>query len=408
MAFQGAEHSSAITLTGGGMKAVFVHGVANRREPDPEAFDEAVKIRRGCFSRWCFEREDVVYFDPYWGCFGAHPDENLASIPKPGQPSVALGLRGLARLDSRDPAVSLDNQSLLDAAKADFGALLAALAAAEMESGGEGALERADQLARYAADQDAGGEGGIVAPHWVADVASDKQLLDRLQEEVVAQGPAAAAAAVDLGLGDWMRAAGSRLLSGAIRLVDGPAERLARAATPQIARFFGDVFIYLKNGARRAQIRQAIADDLVKAALAARDDGDQLIVVGHSMGGIILYDMLSDPQTTASLSQAADGAFKIDLLVTVGTQIGLFEELDLFGHSLPGKKPGKPACVATWWHIYNQMDVLSFGVEGVIDGVTQFSIDTGANIVDAHGAYFTSPILHRRLGKRMRDASIIS
>jgi len=388
------------------MKAVFVHGVANRREPDPEAFDEAVKVRRDCFSRWCFEGEDVVYFDPYWGCFGAHPDENLASIPKPGKPSVALGLTGLARLEADDSAVSLDNQWLLDAARADFGAFLTALAAAEMESGGEGALEGADRLARYAADQDAGGEGGVVTPHWVADVASDKELLDRLQEEVVAHGPTAAA--VELGLGNWMRAAGSRLLSGAIRIVDGPAERLARAATPQIARFFGDVFIYLKDGVRRAQIRQAIADDLVNAALASRADGDQLIVVGHSMGGIILYDMLSDPQITASLSQAAGGAFKVDLLVTVGTQIGLFEELDLFGHSVPGKKPGKPACVATWWHIYNQMDVLSFGVEGVIDGVTQFSVDTGANIVDAHGAYFTSPVFQRRLGKRMRDAGIIS
>ena len=46
--------------------------------------------------------------------------------------------------------------------------------------------------------------------------------------------------------------------------------------------------------------------------------GDKLIAVGHSMGGVILYDLLSDPDKPL-------GDLKLDLLVTVGSQVGVFE-----------------------------------------------------------------------------------
>lgn len=385
------------------MQTVFVHGVANRREPDPDAFDNAVEARRSSFSKWCFESDEVSYFDPYWGDLGAHPDRNLISIPK--EKSVALGLGGLGGGGEGGRTASLENEVLLDAAKADFGAFLTALAAAQMESGDDEGLERADLLARYAASLDNGGDKGVESPDWVAGLANDEDLLERLQEELASM--AVASDDVSLGLGNWLKKTGKKVILGAIGLVDGPAEKLARAATPHIARFFGDVFIYLKDGVRRIEIRQRIADDLVKAAKAAHEDGDKLIVVGHSMGAIILYDMLSGQEVVDALSTAVGAPFLIDLLLTVGTQVGVFEELDLFSHSVPGESPGRPACLGAWWHIYNQMDVLSFGVVGVIDGVTQFSVDTGANIVDAHGAYFTSPVFHRRLRKRLLEAGII-
>lgn len=381
------------------MKVVFVHGVANRREPDPEAFRRGIDDRHRSFSDWCFESDDVGFFDPYWGDLGAHPDKSLASIP--GGPSVALGLGGGGSAEG-----SLNDKVLLEAAKNDFGAFLTALATAEMESGDAEAFERADLLARYAADLDDEGHDRVGTPGWVAIVSDDAELLERLKEEL--DGFSGADAVATLGLGDWLKKAGKKVVSKAIGLIDGPAERLARAATPHIARFFGDVFIYLKNGSRRAKIRQRIADDLVKAARAADENDEKLMVVGHSMGAIILYDMLSDQQTVDGLSAEVGAPFEIDLLLTVGTQVGVFEELDLFAHSKPDVTPGRPACVGTWWHVYNQMDVLSFGVVGVIDGVTQFSVDTGANIVDAHGAYFTSPVFHRRLRKRLTEAGFIA
>ncbi|MEO1920817.1 MAG: hypothetical protein ABGW84_02900 [Sphingomonadaceae bacterium] len=386
------------------MKVVFVHGVANRREPDPEAFQKAIDARHRSFSEWCFEREDIGYFDPYWGDLGAHPDKDLASIPR--GPTVALGLEGLRVVSpGGSEEGSLDNRVLLEAAKDDFGAFLTALAAAEMESGDANSLARADLLARYAADLDDEGGDRVETPNWVASASNDAELLKRLQEEL--DGFSGMESLATLGLGDWLKKAGKKVVSGALGLVDGPAERLARAATPHIARFFGDVFIYLKNGARRADIRQRITDDLTTAARASIEDGQKLMVVGHSMGAIILYDILSDQQIVDQLSEEVGTPFAIDLLLTVGTQVGVFEELDLFAHSKPGVTPGRPPCVGTWWHVYNQMDVLSFGVAGVIEGVQQFSVDTGANIVDAHGAYFTSPVFHRRLRKRMKNAGLI-
>lgn len=81
-----------------------------------------------------------------------------------------------------------------------------------------------------------------------------------------------------------------------------------------MGRFAGDVFTYLDN--RQPIIDRVLAD--VDNALAARRAGDdEIYLVGHSFGGIILYDILTH--------------FRPDipchLYVTVGSQVALFAEM---------------------------------------------------------------------------------
>ena len=105
-------------------------------------------------------------------------------------------------------------------------------------------------------------------------------------------------------------------------LVKGLADRIGNAASgvaldlargglnDRIGRFLGDVFTYLQDrGPARAKIRQEVLGKLKDGATR----GDKLVAVGHSMGGIILYDLLSDPDKPL-------GDLKLDLLVTVNSR----------------------------------------------------------------------------------------
>lgn len=256
----------------------------------------------------------------------------------------------------------------------------------------------------YAAEREAAATDGG-APAWLEDgsVGDDEQLLARLRTEIDPGG-----GATTLALADKLRAAGSRLLGGAVGLVDGPVERMVRHLSPQVGLFLGDVFTYLRDGAPRTAIRGRVADALIEAANAARDAGGPLVVVGHSMGAVILHDMLTDAALQAELERRIGEPLAIDLLLTVGTQVGLFQELGLFDRDGTAAAGDRPRSAHRWWHVYNVMDVLSFGVDGVFGGVEQFSVNTQANILDAHGAYFRSPVFHRRLRRRMKLAGLIA
>lgn len=381
------------------MQLVFVHGVNNRRDTGGQ-YDAGVRNRQNCFRDWSIKGEEVTFYDPYWGQFGAHPDRDLVSIPS--GPDVAFG--GISDDIFTDFSNdSLEGDLLLQAARKDFNAILNTLALRLIESQVVNGNRIAELIADYAADLDELDNSGIAPPAWLNDIDSDEEFLATLEAEIHGVADEKDAA---MGLQDLLKDAGKWVVRGIINIVDGPAEKLIRKFTPQIARFLGDVFIYLKQDERREQIREVISLSLVEAA--KKTVGKQkLIVIGHSMGAIILYDILSDPQMVSQMNDRIGHELKIDLFLSVGTQIGLFEEMDLFGHSIKGVSPGKPSCVVHWWHVYNVMDVLSFGVNGVIDNVKQFSVNTKANIVDAHGAYFNSPVFHKRLRKRLIHSRLL-
>lgn len=373
---------------------VFVHGVNVRKEKNPPAYNAVVAARQAAFSKHCFSGTTVRYYDPYWGQFGAKADAEFGTIPS-GSGGVELGVLGGGQ------GGPLQNP-LLEAARQDFFSTIDAICYELDRSDNAEEQMLAENIALYSASVEPRGVSAEpVHPDWLFTVTTDEAFLDRLFIEarsITDQTP------VTLGvLGDVK----GKVLNAGIGLIDGKLERIVRKMTPSIATFLGDVGVYLKNGDARGRIKSEVMADIEKAATEAKVDGRPLILIGHSMGANILYDILSNPQDVGEMAEKVGFAISIDLFLTVGTQLGLLEEFDLFSTSRTGARPRKPSFIDRWWHVYNQMDVLSFRAAPVIDGVEEFRVDTRANIIDAHTAYFTSKLFQTRLSKRLKDSGVV-
>ena len=105
-----------------------------------------------------------------------------------------------------------------------------------------------------------------------------------------------------------------------------------------------DILYYQRRG---RDIRDYVARSLL-------DRERPLTVVGHSLGGVVLVDLLS-----------SGSAPPVDRLVTVGSQAPLFYAIDALEHLRPGAGP-EP--FTPWLNIYNEADLLSFCAERVFPG----------------------------------------
>ncbi|MCJ2877530.1 hypothetical protein JUM41_25130 [Rhizobium pusense] len=374
------------------VQIVFVHGVANRRSD--EGFDANVAARDRRFQQMAFPSEEFKIRNPYWGEFGANPQWKLASVPKFTTAYQALSVGG---------ASAANNNTILDAARSDFPAVVGALSAVALAEAKLDQVEAEEKFwaaaAGYAAHQ--------ANPAWLSGITTDTEFYDRLRKEAEA-----GAAIQALGIFDKVKAAAERLKGGASNLVNGPIARAGREKiTPSLAIFIGDVFRYLREAGPRQQIRECVSNDIIAAAKDQKPN-ERLILIGHSMGGIILYDLLSDPDAVADMSNAIGRDLKVDLFLSVGSQIALFEEMKLYkvsssDYSAAGKRVPLPAVVQAWWNAFDKMDVLSFVTEPVFDGSRDFSVDTVAGVRDAHGAYFLSAMFYTRLNVRLKEAGLI-
>ena len=166
-----------------------------------------------------------------------------------------------------------------------------------------------------------------------------------------------------------------------------------------ISRFAGDAFVYLdKRGTPQqpGEIVQTVLNDLNAANAAKTTEDYKLVVIAHSFGGEIMYDMLTyfSPQ------------IEVDMLITVGSQVGLFEEMKLYWSSGPTKPPdrvAKPANVKYWLNVFDTNDVLSFKLDPVFSGAHDYLYDTGYSSLQAHGGYFLRPSFYTRLATRLEE-----
>jgi hypothetical protein len=135
----------------------------------------------------------------------------------------------------------------------------------------------------------------------------------------------------------WCEAWSEQSQAGAAGVVGGTAvavvpnaivKALRPVATRRAGMFFGDVFAYL---AKRNDIQRIITQALQTADSKRSKQDEHLVVIAHSMGGNIVYDLL-----TSTLR----GKFEVDAFVTVGSQVGLFKELALFTEDAAGASQG--------------------------------------------------------------------
>lgn len=148
--------------------------------------------------------------------------------------------------------------------------------------------------------------------------------------------------------------------------------------------FVGDIARYVRRGEALTQIAEALA--------AATPP---VVAVGHSLGGIMLVDLVSR------------GDVDIDLLVTVGSQspaLLLFDALEQIRlpasgtADLPVRLPdGFPQ----WLNIFDERDLLSFAASKVVSPVTDIQVDNGVGFPFSHSAYWRNGDVYDEIAKKM-------
>jgi hypothetical protein len=158
----------------------------------------------------------------------------------------------------------------------------------------------------------------------------------------------------------------------------------------------GDIFHYLRRGDEisdymRRDDRVSMSDYVARCLQKATPP---VVAVGHSLGGIILVDILSRKDHP-----------RVDRLVTIGSQAPALFVLDALEQLRPGSSGIRP--FTPWLNIYDLNDLLSFCAKrpfGDSNEIEDVEIASGVPFPLAHGAYFERPELYDEIEARWPKA----
>ena len=444
------------------MPLVFVHGVNVRQgttDKEIAGFAEVVRRRDELFRNvglagLVARPSDLYVENPYWGDLGARFRYDLASVPRKGAerfgtagelmervlqetlPQSAAAALAASSLVTETFLLTLArNDSLITAVDA-----LVTASLLDVPDDWDGVVVPNGDLAMFAAQALQYVDSGADLS-WLRNPKTDDEFVERLLEEVDnARTMTSVESFGGVRLSEQLKRAARRLgqvattavratvdaAKGVVRgtvgavvggvggVVGGAAFAavpgvLATAARPiatqRAGQFLGDVFAYLAN---REPIQKIVIDALQSADRKRTSSDSRLVVVAHSMGGNIVYDLL-----TSSLADKLE----VDALVTVGSQVGLFKELALFSEDLGASlnaptsasghaKVPKPGKVRVWINVFDPIDVLGFAAAGVFEDVDDFAFSNETSPLDAHSMYFFRPRFHQRLRVRLAEAGL--
>lgn len=399
------------------MPLVFVHGVNTRADA---AYEKDNKTRDALFRQFALravkaDPARATVLNPYWGDLGVRFYWEHASLPGKGTESFAneeneaAGLLTREALGGQTPQA---NTALLQVARQSLSKAVDLLwvTSAKTVMDEKSATDLAELAERTAAYLKSRPDLG-----WLNKVQTDEEFVSELTLQVdtwVQSAPAAAgvdAGLVSFGLEDlWrdIREAGNRITASIGATTSRAVIDLVRPSLNEgVSRFLGDAFTYLdKRGTKEAPgpIVQRVMGDLALAQQKTSPADPRLIVVAHSMGGNVMYDILTH------FLPHAHPDLVVDAFVTVGSQVGLFEEMKLFRQSdlnFPTNpmtdRAAQPANVLHWLNVFDENDLFAFATEKIFDGVSDFSYVTGQGLIGAHTGYFSMPSFHRRLAERL-------
>lgn len=410
------------------MALVFVHGVNVRYDSktDPYLAARDASFRRSVLAKLVTDPAKSLIINPYWGGAAAKFPWNHGGLPEGRYETfgadhhaasavvndlAAAGLLDTGKPDSLggiDPdrvLITLARSSLATAIDRLW--VVAAKGLAERNGASHAELSMA--VAAYV----------VANPHpsWLDTVRNDKDFVSTLLRHSVAPGavPGPEAFGMDE-VKDAIRGAAESIRDSFVAMFES-AKRTARelksearhwfddivlgVRTPihkSVATFLGDAFVYFRQreqGAPRNAIAAIVNEALEKAEANRKQTGEPIIVVAHSMGGNIIYDLLTSSRKDLT----------VDALVTVGSQVAVIEEMKLFASSnaaIPNdtvKKVSRPSNVSRWINVFDSTDILGFAAGRVFDGIEDYHFATGH--AWAHGGYFVEPMFHERLSRRL-------
>ncbi|MFE6836570.1 hypothetical protein ACFVFI_17295 [Streptomyces sp. NPDC057705] len=416
------------------MRFLFVHGTGVRRERHDRLFG---LVRERLTARF----PDAAVESCYWGDrFGATLGAGGRSVPglrRPGRdpepdpvdaetaewallladPLCELRVLAEAGWESRDGGDAEDDGFAMPGVRSAGARVLGSLAAlppAPPRAGDElGALLHGTGLAEgfaAALESTARSAEAARAGERAADEPQARELATALARAVTAAALARAGAEADCTgaerdrlvellttrLGGDARVPGARAAAVlgrlALRVTTQPLLNAWRGsltvgATPAL----GDILRY-----------QARGHDLrtfLHARIAA--DPGPTVLIGHSLGGIALVDLLA---LAAARGEALPGA---ELLVTVGSQAPFLYELGALTALEPGAK--LPYGFPRWLNVYDRQDVLSYLAGPVFPGdprVTDHEVGSRQPFPACHSAYWKQDSLYERIEQAVAEAEI--
>ena len=230
---------------------------------------------------------------------------------------------------------------------------------------------------------------------------------------------------VGKGIPAWLTGAWETLKEAAGRASSSPGYVLTQVLTEfrkpandLVTLFFGDVFAYINSRGLADPTRNvaiAVIDTLVKAREDPDQDGEPLVVLTHSMGGQIAYDLV-----THFLPKHPDAArLRVDFWCATASQVGLFEEMKLFLASVPqyskaaGNRVPYPSRqqLGVWWNLWDSNDFISYTARPIFEtreknpmtyGVIDEEYSTGRSVLAAHSGYFLNRSFFTRFVERLQ------
>jgi hypothetical protein len=401
------------------MPVLFVHGVNVREGPAYEVGrDLSEKFLQKYLSGVVISGKRLSSFKPvfpYWGDLASKFAWNMASLPKGGIDSlgpslVAQDLRPIVaqvRDSLGDRPQALD-QPLLALAKKDLGLAVDVISQVLIVDAGE---SDSSEIASFIVS--AQGYARVnPSPAWLGGATTDAQIIDDLVHSVMNDGLSRPdTLGMSYGFVRNLLSRAAVKLQGAINQASSSAfNRVGDFASTKLVgwtrdslngilgRFFGDIFIYFNSRGTKqnpGDIPRRLLRSFEEAVSASSPD-EPLVIIGHSLGGVITFDLLSHYTDR-----------EVDLLVTVGSQVAHFEELKLFHGSdkaVPScTKPAAttPGNIKRWINVFDLVDIFSYSAQPIFDRVIDFSYDTMTHTVKAHGAYFEQDRFYERLRDRI-------
>lgn len=201
-----------------------------------------------------------------------------------------------------------------------------------------------------------------------------------------------------------------RLTAGLAYYIGRIVSMLRRPQTRAMTTFLGDAvhyFVQRGNAMQPGPIPLRVLTALDQArAIQAHRPGEPLVVFSHSLGGTIVYDLL-----THFLPQLPQyQAIHIDFWGSLSSQVGLFEEMQFFLASDPQYGAYSRATpfpdrrfLSHWWNVWDPHDFLSFSVRGVIEGVEDEFFDSGLAITAAHLSCLRISSFYAVFGRKVRE-----